>query len=457
MVIRRRATATDRQNGKGYLSHNNFSLVLGLFLSVDRARRPHLSLSLCLCLSLCVLPRVSLSEPLLGAPLPELSERTLLPEPFAGDRFRSCLSSGEREGTPLLLFLPRSRALDRDRDRVLLLRSFFFEPMSERTYVGVLTAQRRVNRESATSKKTTVSREGARIRNGLAQISIATDLATHYNLRGNTFGGAVSLAFHFTQRNKTEGRGKMADGHDRRLQEFAPQSEDRFHVRGLKWTAGDLEEEKQARPDSKSKVYEIRITSDEPDPTKREQKSAGFLSALQLFKKARKDKMVFVKMESSDDEDGSDIQPMNVPRRKEGQVSHHGFKQLEKSFYKKLTAVEEQVKDLNFYSWVSKRSRSARTLSCPLECDDTAFFSPSDITEDVQESRALILLPGQACDVAEYVPLVSSSSPTKDVQKIHHVHQRTPLTRAMSEILSPKSNTRDQTEESAVRQHIYPF
>ncbi|KAL7842169.1 hypothetical protein SRHO_G00238580 [Serrasalmus rhombeus] len=173
--------------------------------------------------------------------------------------------------------------------------------------------------------------------------------------------------------------------------------------------------------------------------------------------------MVFAKMESSDDEDGSGIQPINVPQRKEGQVSHHGFKQLEKSFYKKLTAVEEQVKDLNlkqFNRWVSERSRSARKLSCPLECDNTAFFSPSDITEDVQESRSCVILPGQACDIAEYKPLASSSSPTKevgDVQKIHHVHRRTPTPRAMSEILSPKSDTRDQTEESAVRKHIYPF
>ncbi|KAL6468181.1 hypothetical protein MHYP_G00238580 [Metynnis hypsauchen] len=240
--------------------------------------------------------------------------------------------------------------------------------------------------------------------------------------------------------------------------EFALQNEDSCPVRELKWTAGDLKEEKQARPDSRTKVYEINITSDEPDPTKREQKPAGFLSVLQLLKNGRKDKMVFAKMESSDDEDGSDIQPINVPQRKEGQVSHHGFKQLEKSFYKKLTALEEQLKDLNqFNRWVSKRSRSARKLSCPLECDDTAFFSPSDITEGFQESRARVILPGQAYDVAEYIPLVSSSSPTKEVGDPSCSPKDPRPRRAMSEILSPKSNTRDQTEESAVRQRIYPF
>ncbi|XP_036412791.1 uncharacterized protein LOC118797537 [Colossoma macropomum] len=229
----------------------------------------------------------------------------------------------------------------------------------------------------------------------------------------------------------------MANRHDRRRQEFDLQNEDRFQVRELKWTADDLEEEKQARPDSKTKVYETN---------------------------GRQDKMVFAKLESSEDEDGEDIQPISVPQRKEGQVSHHGFKQLEKSFYKKLKTVEEQVKSLNqFNRWVSKRSRSACKQPFPLECDEAASFSPSDVTEDIQKPSTPLILLGQACDVTEFVPLESSSSPTKEVGDVREMHQSImfpeglpSLTRAMSEILPPKSNTRDHTEESAVRQHIYP-
>lgn len=139
--LQRLANQNTEEVSKHQASHNqckgHFPKHIRFIISVS----PYLCLSRECPRERCLLPLVSLSEALeraaapclrsLDAPLlldPLLSDRALLPQ-FSTCWFLSCLSSGDRDLTTLLLFLSRER--DRDLDR-----RFFFVPMSARVYVG---------------------------------------------------------------------------------------------------------------------------------------------------------------------------------------------------------------------------------------------------------------------------------------------------------------------------------